>query len=69
MDVGEIALEALNRIAQHEKECSERWSEATFELRELRLTSKNHADRWERLAWFVIATTITCAVTILSFTL
>ena len=32
----DIALEALDRIAEHEKECGERWAECTVELRELR---------------------------------
>ena len=32
----EIALEALEKIAQHEKECGERWGEATAELKQLR---------------------------------
>ena len=69
MNVEEIALEALERIAQHEKECGERWAEAAVELRELRNATKSHAARWEKLAWFVIATMVTCATTILSFTL
>ena len=30
----ELALEALERIATHEKECGERWTEAMIELRE-----------------------------------
>ena len=32
----ELALEALEKIAQHEKECGERWGEATAELRQLK---------------------------------
>ena len=32
----DIALEALERIAQHERECGERWAEAVVELRELK---------------------------------
>ena len=28
----ELALEALERIATHEKECGERWAEAMVEL-------------------------------------
>ena len=56
-----LALEALERIAQHEKECGERWAECTIELRELKDASKAHAARWERLAWLVIGTVITTA--------
>tara|TARA_R100000742_G_C4231676_1_gene53095 strand:- start:322 stop:585 length:264 start_codon:yes stop_codon:yes gene_type:complete len=57
-----LALEALERIAQHEKECGERWAECTIELRELKNASKAHAARWERLAWLVIGTVITTAL-------
>ena len=50
----EIALEALEKIAQHEKECGERWGEATAELKQLRELAASHAARWERLAWLVV---------------
>jgi hypothetical protein len=67
MTVEEIALEALERIAQHEKECGERWAETTVELRELRNATKKHAARWEKLAWFVITTMLACSTTILTY--
>ena len=69
MNVEEIALEALERIAKHEKECGERWAEATVELRELKESTKSHAQRWEKLAWFVIATVIGCTTTVLTYSL
>ncbi len=69
MNVEEIALEALERIATHEKECGERWAEVTVELRELKEATKNHAQRWEKLAWFVIATVIGCTTTVLTYSL
>ena len=50
----ELALEALEKIAQHEKECGERWGEATAELKQLRELAASHAARWERLAWLVV---------------
>jgi hypothetical protein len=52
----ELALEALERIATHEKECGERWTEAMIELRELKLVTSSHAERWEKLAWLVVGT-------------
>ena len=55
----EIALEALDRIAQHEKECGERWAEAVVELRELRKATDSHAARWEKVAWLVITVVVT----------
>jgi len=69
MNVEQIALAALERIEKHEKECGERWAEATVELRELKESTKNHAQRWEKLAWFVIATVIGCTTTVLTYSL
>ena len=60
----EIALEALNRIAQHEKECGERWAEAVVELRELRKATDSPATRWEKLAWLVITVVFTTSITV-----
>ena len=58
----EVALDALNRIEQHEKECGERWAEAVVELRSLKEATEKHAARWEKLAWLVVGVTITsCA--------
>ena len=69
MNVEQIALAALERIAAHEKECGERWAESAVELRELKESTKSHAQRWEKLAWFVIATTISCTTTVLTYSL
>ena len=57
-----LALDALERIAQHEKECGERWAEAVVELRELRKVTDSHAARWEKLAWLVVGTVMTTVV-------
>jgi hypothetical protein len=56
-----LALDALERIARHEKECGERWAEAVVELRELRKVTDSHAARWEKLAWLVVGTVLTTA--------
>ena len=61
----ELALEALKKIAAHEKECGERWAECTVELRELRRATDSHAQRWEKLAWLVITIVTTTAATVL----
>ena len=61
----DIALEALDRIAEHEKECGERWAECTVELRELRKATDSHAQRWEKRAWLVITIVTTTAATVL----
>lgn len=52
----DLALEALEKIAKHEKECGERWGEATAELKQLKQLAASHAARWERLSWLVIGT-------------
>jgi len=62
----DLAIEALDRIAQHEKECGERWAEAIVELRELRKATDSHALRWEKLAWLVVAVVVTSAATIVT---
>ena len=61
-----LAIDALERIARHEKECGERWAEAVVELRELRKATDAHAARWEKLAWLVVASAVTAAVTIVT---
>ena len=62
----QLANAALDAIAKHEKECGERWAEAAVELRELKSATESHAARWEKLAWFVIATIIGCATTVVT---
>ena len=61
----DIALEALERIAQHERECGERWAEAVIELRELKKVADSHAARWERLAWLVVTVVVTGAASVI----
>ena len=61
----DVALEALEKIAQHEKECGERWAEAVVELRELRRVADSHAARWERLAWLVVTVVVTGAASVI----
>jgi len=58
-----LAIDALEHIARHEKECGERWAEAVVELRELRKATDTHAARWEKLAWLVVGTVGTTALT------
>ncbi len=60
----QLATEALDAIARHEKECGERWRECTYELKALSLQVKAHSERWEKLAWIVIGSVMTGAVAI-----
>ena len=65
----EVALQSLEKIEKHEKECGERWSEAVSEIKNLRsmseqlmVTSNAHSARWERLAWLVVGTVFATAI-------
>jgi len=61
----EIALKALKKIEQHERECSLRWTEATIELKGIRKEASRNTQRWERLAWLVCGTLITAIFAVL----
>ena len=65
MDASDAALEALKKIAEHEKECAARWGEAAVELRELKEATKTHSKRWEKVAWILIITMLSCVGTIM----
>lgn len=58
----QLATDALNAIARHERECGERWAEAHAELKALANSVDAHAKRWEKLAWLVVSTVVVAAV-------
>ena len=58
----DMALKALKKIEQHERECGLRWAEATTELRSIRNDANRNTQRWERLAWLVCGTLITTII-------
>ena len=49
----EVAMEALRRIENHERECSNRWAECMVELRNVKEAIQRNSNRWERLGWFI----------------
>jgi len=51
-----IANKALALIAEHERTCGLRWEGVHQELRMIREQTRAHAQRWEKLAWFVVCT-------------
>ncbi len=61
-----LAYKALERIAEHERECGERWAEATVELRALKDATKEHSERWERVALLVIGATGTTLLAVIT---
>lgn len=54
------ATSALEQIARHERECSERYADVARELSALSTLTRAHSARWERTAWLVISTVL-CA--------
>ena len=62
----DMALDALELIARHERECGLRWTEATMELKQLSQSVAAHGKRWERLAWLLVASFITLATAVLA---
>jgi len=64
-----VALQALEKIAKHEKECGERWAEALTELKNIKTATNNHAARWEKMAWLVIGTIITTGASAVALSL
>ena len=69
MKAEDAALAALERIAKHEKECAERWAESAVELRELKAATKAHSARWEKLAWLIVVTMVSCVWSIIKINL
>jgi hypothetical protein len=59
----EVAMASLQRIEAHEKECGERWAEAVSVMKQLRIASDAHSERWEKLAWLVVGTVLVTAAT------
>ena len=69
MNGEDAAVAALERIAKHEKECAERWAESAVELRELKSATKAHSARWEKLAWLMVVTMVSCVWSIIKINL
>lgn len=53
----QIATEALQQIARHERECGERWKECNETLKDLK-------QRWEKLAWIICGSVLTGAAAV-----
>lgn len=62
----DMALDALDLIAKHERECGLRWSEATAELKQLSESVATHGRRWERLAWLLVASFLSLATAVIA---
>ena len=54
----QLAVKALEKIAEHEKECALRWGETKTELKEMKQHIKSHSTKWDTLTWLIIASVI-----------
>jgi len=54
----QLAVKALERIAEHEKECALRWGETKQSINDMKEQINSHSTKWDRLTWLIIATVI-----------
>ena len=54
----QLAVKALEKIAEHEKECAMRWGETKSSINDMKQHIKSHSTRWDRLTWLIIASVI-----------
>ena len=45
----QLAVKALEKIAEHEKECALRWGETKSSINDMKDHIKNHSTKWDRL--------------------
>ncbi len=60
----QLALLALEKIEQHEKECGDRWKEACINMELIVQQVNSHAKRWERMAWLIIGAVAVGVITV-----
>ena len=54
----QLAVKALEKIAEHEKECALRWGETKAELKDMKTHINNHSSKWDKLTWLIIASVL-----------
>ena len=54
----QLAVKALGKLADHEKECAEKWGMTMVEIREIKKMLDNHAHKWDRLTWTIVSAVI-----------
>ena len=55
----QMALAALSKIEEHERECSARWVSTEEQMVLMRQTLERHGERWEKLSWLICGTVLT----------
>jgi len=54
----QLAVKALSKIADHEKECAEQWGATRVEIREMKSMLEKHSQKWDRLTWTIVSSVI-----------
>ena len=54
----QLAVKALGKIADHEKECAEQWGATRVEIRQMKDMLEKHDKKWDRLTWTIVSSVI-----------
>lgn len=54
----QLAVKALGKLADHEKDCAEQWGATRVEIREMKAMLEKHSDKWDRLTWTIVSSVI-----------
>jgi len=54
----QLAVKALGKLADHEKDCAEQWGATRVEIREMKVMLEKHSDKWDRLTWTIVSSVI-----------
>ena len=54
----QLAVKALEKIAEHEKDCAMRWGETNASINDMKEHIKSHSTKWDRLTWLIIASIV-----------
>jgi len=54
----QLAVKALGKLADHEKECAEQWGSTRVEIRQMKDMLEKHDKKWDRLTWTIVSSVI-----------
>jgi hypothetical protein len=54
----QLAVKALGKLADHEKDCAEQWGATRVEIREMKSMLEKHSQKWDRLTWTIVSSVI-----------
>ena len=54
----QLAVKALGKLADHEKDCAEQWGATRVEIREIKKMLDDHSKKWDRLTWTIVSSVL-----------